>query len=813
MTLKRIALLLLGLPAVLLLALVVWAAVFFDADALRPRVAAEAERATGRALTIAGPLRIVLWPRPSVSAEGLALANLPGGSRPEMLTIRRAEAEVALWPLLRGKVELARLRLVGADLLLENQNWVFSPAARPPGRDTAPSPAAARSGSFAVGEVVLEDARIAMDGQTATIPRLVLRDAAGGVTLAGQIETHGLALEANAQGGRLAPLLAGLPEPWPLKAEVTGPGLAAGFEGSLSKGLTGVARLRLDRLSRLAPLRPGLPEAEGVEAELRLAGSAPGALRLSVAGLPIGPARAEQLVLAADGLAAPLGGTGQLRMGAGVLQARFTGGPLARFLPGAAPDTWPMRLEAEGEGLTLAASGALPKSGGLPAVEVALRAADLGAAGQRFGLPLPALHAMTLHGISTPLPDGRLQLSQFALASTEGDVAGDGVLTLGVVPRVAAQLTSRRLDVAAMTLAVARAPAPAPAPGPASPPVPPPLPARSNRVIPDLPLPVGRLKDLLLAADVTWKAGEVLSQGETYRDIDLHLVLGGGKLLLEPFDLTLPAGRAALRVEADATATPPRLGVRLRSDRLDSAALADALGMARRLAGPLEVDLDLAGPGEDLRRFLAGGSGHVGLAMVGGRLERSALAGLPPELVSLLLPGGMPAEGVALRCTALRLRVGEGAARIETLLIDGDLGQLGGGGGIGLADESLNLRLLPDVHIGQVNLRAPFTIVGTLSVPRLGQVDSAGAAGGALGALLSLQRTPDRRLTELAQGLSGGGPALPECAPALMAARGGREGPAPGPRPARPSAAPAAGTPADPLPASPQDLLRGLFGR
>jgi len=827
MTTKRIALLLLGLPVVLILAAAAWLVFLFDVDTLRPRLAAEAERATGRSVAIAGPLHIALWPRPSISGDGLSLANLPGGSRPEMLTIRHAEAEVAFWPLLEGRVALDRLRLVGADLVLENDNWVFvpiraeaeapSPPAPPAPAPSVPAtPAPAREPMLSFSEVVLEEARIAEGSTIVTIPSMTLRDAEGRLTLEGQLQSLGVTVALSAEGGPASALLAGFPAPWPLKVTLSSEGVVADFDGTLAPAPSGAARLRLDRLARLAPLVAGLPNAEGMDAQMQLASGVIGPLRLTVGAFPIGPAHAEQLALTADGADAPISGTGQLHLGEGVLATRFSGGPLSRFLPGAKPADWPLRVDAEGEGLTLGASGFLPANGGLPSLEVALNAADLGAAGRRFGLPAPALHGVTLHVIGQPAADAVL-LRPLSLGSAEGDFAGEATVTPGAVPHLVAQLASRRLDVAAMMLAAAQVsaglsppPATAPAGIAAVPLRPPPLPVRSDRLVPDLPLPLELLKDVPLTADVGWRAAEVLLEDQTYRDIDLHLRLEDGRMVLDPFGVTIPGGRVAMRIAADATAVPPSLALRLRSDRLEVAALADALGQTRRVSGPLEVDLDLTGPGTDLRGFVAGSNGHVGLAMVGGKLERAALAGLPPDLVAVLMPGGIPAEGVSLRCSAALLRAGAGAARIETLLVDGDLGRVGGSGAIGLADESLNLRLLPDLHLGQVNLRAPVTIIGTLSAPRLGQVDPAGAAAGAIGALLSLQRSPDRQLSDLAQSLSGNAPALPDCGPALAAARGGSQGAVPPPRPPA-AAAPAA--PATRRPVTPEDVLRGLFGR
>jgi AsmA protein len=142
---------------------------------------------------------------------------------------------------------------------------------------------------------------------------------------------------------------------------------------------------------------------------------------------------------------------------------------------------------------------------------------------------------------------------------------------------------------------------------------------------------------------------------------------------------------------------------------------------------------------------------------------------------------------------------------------------MGGEGGLNLKDESLAFRLLPDVRVGGVDVRAPVNVAGTLRSPRFGVSPEAAVAGG-LGAFLSLQQTPDRNLQALAGALGGARPALPDCESQLAIARGGQSGPAPEAAPAGQPSAPSTERPpvqgpARDLPAPAQELLRGLFGR
>jgi hypothetical protein len=151
---------------------------------------------------------------------------------------------------------------------------------------------------------------------------------------------------------------------------------------------------------------------------------------------------------------------------------------------------------------------------------------------------------------------------------------------------------------------------------------------------------------------------------------------------------------------------------------------------------------------------------------------------------------------------------------------------------VNLKDESLAMRLLPDLRVANLAVRAPVDIAGSLARPRIG-VDPQAAAAAGIGAFLSQQATPDRTLQGLAEALGspgGGGaaggaaPALPDCATALAEARGGQAGPQPStpaaavpqggdPAPQAGQAPPAVpGLPRD-VPAPAQEMLRGLLGR
>ncbi|MFO0998326.1 MAG: AsmA family protein [Alphaproteobacteria bacterium] len=121
-----------------------------DVNAYRGKIAEEAQKATGRALTIKGDLKLKVFTlTPSVSVADVTFANAPWGSRPEMVKLKSFGAEVELMPLLSREIRVRRLVLDGADILLETDkqgrgNWVFE--------ETGKSQPAAPSGGGKGGE-------------------------------------------------------------------------------------------------------------------------------------------------------------------------------------------------------------------------------------------------------------------------------------------------------------------------------------------------------------------------------------------------------------------------------------------------------------------------------------------------------------------------------------------------------------------------------------------------------------------------------------------------------------------------------------
>jgi AsmA protein len=291
--------------------------------------------------------------------------------------------------------------------------------------------------------------------------------------------------------------------------------------------------------------------------------------------------------------------------------------------------------------------------------------------------------------------------------------------------------------------------------------------------------------------------------------------------------LTTPGGPVTGEVAVNAAAATPTLRLALRAPALQLAPLQQALAGTVYVTGRAELDADLRGAGAGLRQVAASLGGHLGLAMLDATMEPALLGPVQQALrarVPLLppLPQRLPVE-----CVALRADVAEGIARIGTLLLDAPAAKVSGSGTVNLGTEAIALRMLHDVRAAGTSTRVAADLGGTLAAPAYGGVQVQNLVGQAAGALAGrLGGDAGALLGALANRPGAQPEPLPDCGPALTAARGGREGAMPARAEPEPQPQPEAAAPAAPAaPAQPQqpaapaipgpagDLLRGLLRR
>src|ERR1700722_2694701 len=149
----------------------------FNPDSWKPLIQREVTRATGRELSLDGPISLHWSLVPTIEARDVALANIEGGSQPQMVTAQSIKVKLALLPLLSHRIEIPQLVVFKPDILIETtqdgrSNWVFT---KPAATNAAPAQgvASGRSMDIAVKSVKVEDGTLtwhnAGTGQRVTV--------------------------------------------------------------------------------------------------------------------------------------------------------------------------------------------------------------------------------------------------------------------------------------------------------------------------------------------------------------------------------------------------------------------------------------------------------------------------------------------------------------------------------------------------------------------------------------------------------------------------------------------------------------------
>lgn len=818
----------------------------FDANAYKPRIAAAAKEATGRELALNGPIRLKLGLSPALRVEDVAFANAPWGSRPQMATLEALEVEVAVLPLISGRVQINRVVLIRPDILLETDaegrgNWeIAAPAPAPPPspqappQGQAPAPATPQAGGgrdIGVGAVSITDGTVAFrDGRTRQTTTLALPRFTASADSADSPLTLDLtaALNGNAftLAGTVGPLSrligTGGSGPWPVDLAATAAGARATVKGSIAEPRTGkgydvAVQASVPDLSRLAPFLPNveLPPARGLEFAVQAADHGRALPEIRALMLRAGESDLNAIVpglrltrvdVAAPDTQSPVRLSLAATLNGAPVGAEGTVGPLAAFLPGASGQPWPVDLRLTAATAQATAKGTIARPATPAGIDIALAATvpDLAALSPLAGgAALPAIKDVTFSARAQDRRGGSGgSLRDIALKLGPSDLSGNAELEIGARPKLTATLASERLDIDQLMAAVGGDASPAAQPAaPAAPAAPPARQAGAPaRLIPDTPLPLAALR----AADAALKltVGELVFGGAPYRAVEATVGLDRGRLAVEPFKATAPGAPVTGSLTVDASRDAAPVALTLSAPAIDLRDLLAAYGGGYRVGGTLELDIDVRGTGASPAAIAGSLDGHVGIAGANLDIDNRLIDLVAGEVWRALVPGA-PREGSNnVRCLAFRFDSTAGTAEARAFLFDSALAKVAGTGSVLLGPEQLQLRAVPTLKIGGGGIGVPVLIGGTFLAPAV-RVDPAGAvgalagaaSGAAAGATAGAAAGPLGAIVGGVVGATrpGARQTADDCPAQLAIARGGRPGAAAAPESASGAAPAAAG--------------------
>jgi len=574
---------------------------------------------TGRDLAINGDFDLSISFSPAIIAEDVTFENADWGSRPQMLTMKRLEAEVALFPMLFGTVTIKRLVLVDADLLAETDsqgrgNWEFK-AKDGVSESDSEGDVAARDDDARRDDdddddeggaslPVLDDARIEnlrltfLDGQTGEQRSVFLKQAEGvsdGEMLvleaAGEIDGQPFSVSANVGAG---------------EHDVP--------------------------VSVMAELAGGTFTVDGKIGD-----------RNDLSGLDLAvTARGASL----DDLNAVAGGSVP-DLGDYDLSLNVGGGGDAIDIE---------NLKARLGGSDISGRAAMRKNDGRSSITADLKA-DV--------LDLDAL-------MKSSNPSDRDDDAGNTAGKAGGEAGGeasDGAGTDGAAPA---------------------------------------------RLFNDVPISTGSLRDVdgaikLLAREVRYR-NIVLS------DLDLELVMDGGRLVVAPISAGLGGGSFQGDIELDARRNIPRVQTNLQFSAVDIAALGIAPKVSEVIEGPFDLVVDLKGRGKTPREIAGSLDGRVEFLMETGVVHNEYIDLIAADLLNNLVPGGDDSGRTQLNCLVARFDVEGGVATARALLFDTALTTTAGGGIIDLGKEEADLTVKPrPKDASLLSLAVPIKVYGPLT--------------------------------------------------------------------------------------------------
>ncbi|HYD64912.1 AsmA family protein [Azospirillum sp.] len=395
----------------------------FDWNDARGFAARQASKALGREVAIDGTLDVKLGDPIHIHIEGLRVANTDWAKEPNFAEVRVLDAQVRLWPLLRGDIEVPEVKVSGPKLAMEKNaeganNWTFGNDPRKEAAEETVKPDD-RSEVPLIESLVIEDGRVGyLDPKSEIDINSTINTATGGsgdasVRLDGQGSFAGKPFKLAVDGGSLL-FLRDTAQPYPIKVEASVGKTRGKVEGKIAEPV----------------------KLEGVDLSIEVAGDDMAEI-FPIFGIPTPKTRPYALsgrlgkegnVWRFDGMNGKVGESdlaGNLAMDTGGERPRITADLTSRRL--AAVDL------AGFVGASPRGSGDYPTKGPgriLPATEVnleRLRFADMDVRfkGQRVEAPMAPLDGLDAH---LKLENGKATLEPLSVGIGKGRVAGTVVL-------------------------------------------------------------------------------------------------------------------------------------------------------------------------------------------------------------------------------------------------------------------------------------------------------------------------------------------------------------------------------------------------
>ncbi|MGY0558801.1 AsmA family protein [Lysobacter sp. A421] len=238
----------------------------------------------------------------------------------------------------------------------------------------------------------------------------------------------------------------------------------------------------------------------------------------------------------------------------------------------------------------------------------------------------------------------------------------------------------------------------------------------SARVLPDTPYQLEKLR--AMDADVRLKATRINSPSLPLDDMDAHLKLDAGLLLLDPLNFGVADGQIRSTVRMNAREATIHTKADVAASGLTLSKLLPTVELVQNAIGKLSGHAVLDGSGNSIAAMLGSSDGDVALGIGRGKISNllMEMAGIDiAEIIKFKLTGD---QLIPIRCAFGDFKVDGGVMTARSLAVDTTDTILIGEGTINLDTEQLDLVIKPRPKDRSLfAFRAPLLLDGTFRDP------------------------------------------------------------------------------------------------
>lgn len=641
----------------------------FDVNKYKDDIIKVVQEKTQRSFSIEGDLHLQPSLIPTVAVEGVTFGNTKWGSQPDMLSIGKFEAQIALIPLLSKNIEVKRLILNDANILLEKNkageaNWSIKLTDALDTKPEEKQEASATAGELPgldINEVRIKNATLTYkDAKTGNTEQVVLKKLdleAGGLNqplkVAMDASYNDIPVSLNGTGGSIQKLVNN--EPYELTVSSKVGKISSELSGKIAdlqqvKGVNLNLSLNMDNLQDVAVLiKQELPDVGPIEIKANVSDKGAGYELKSLA--------------------------------------------------------------ATIDKLNLNATGEIANTATLKGIKLKFNAnvAKLSDLNRLAGTELPGIGPFSLSGTATD-SSGGYKLTGFKLNLDKTDLNGEASINLsGERPALTATTNSSLIDLTPFISDTEKKKS-----------------EKKTRVFSSDPLPLDALKKADVVANVTAK--KIQHPTLPLENVELKLSLNNGKLGIKPFRFDAGGGAAAANVDLDASSgKSAKLLTNIDIKNFEPSSLPTLTGKLD--GGKTDINIDVSGSGNSVAAIMAGLNGNFLVNMGEGTLK-SGKSGEKDE--SLLINtinsvyGSSDHDGdTLLECGVINANIKDGIATLDKgVAFQTKAMNLIGSGAINLKTEELDIGIDPEARegmgLGLGQLAELVRVRGTLAEPKAG---------------------------------------------------------------------------------------------